>query len=55
MEQTIKLELTINEINTILSGLGNLPYIQVDSLIPKIKEQAYNQIQDSKKPKDFKE
>lgn len=52
MEQTIKLELSLNEINTILSGLGNLPYVQVDLLIPKIREQAQKQLQKDNNDRD---
>ncbi|RLA26175.1 MAG: hypothetical protein DRQ62_00295 [Gammaproteobacteria bacterium] len=36
----IKLNLTIDEANLILEGLGNLPFIQVHELIGKIHQQA---------------
>jgi hypothetical protein len=40
----MKLELTIQEINTILQALGNGPFVQVADLIQKIKTQAEEQI-----------
>ena len=40
----VKLELTIQEINTILQALGNGPFVQVADLIQKIKTQAEEQI-----------
>lgn len=42
----IKLELEMNEINGILTALGQMPYIQVQALIAKIQQQATLQIQD---------
>jgi hypothetical protein len=41
----IKLELTVEEVNGILQGLGQLPYVQVVTLVEKIKEQATPQVQ----------
>jgi hypothetical protein len=46
----IKLELTVEEVNNILQGLGQLPYIQVASLVEKIKEQATPQVQSQQTP-----
>jgi hypothetical protein len=46
----IKLELTVEEVNNILQGLGQLPYIQVTSLVEKIKEQATPQVQSQQTP-----
>jgi len=46
----IKLELTLEEINTVLSALGNAPYIQVFNLIAKLKEQASPQIAEKSTP-----
>lgn len=43
MEQ-YSLNLTIEEINKILEGLGGLPYVQVFELIDKIKAQTQAQI-----------
>jgi hypothetical protein len=40
----MKLELTINEINTIMQALGNLPYAQVFELVEKIREQVQPQL-----------
>lgn len=42
----MKLELTVDEINLILRGLAKLPYEQVALLIPKIQEQAQEQLQE---------
>lgn len=39
------IDLTPEEINKVLSALGNLPYIQVHDLINKIKDQAEEQLQ----------
>ncbi|MFK7787445.1 MAG: hypothetical protein AB8B56_20140 [Crocinitomicaceae bacterium] len=41
---TIRLELTIDEANAILAGLGEQPYIKVADLIHKIKDQAASQL-----------
>ncbi len=38
--QKINLKLSVEEINLILEGLGDLPFKQVFSLIGKIKKQA---------------
>ena len=46
----IKLELTLEEINTVLSALGNAPYIQVFNLITKLKDQASPQVPQSPAP-----
>lgn len=43
----VNLKLTLEETNVILSALGNLPYIQVQSLIPKIQAQAEQQLNGS--------
>lgn len=44
-EKIIGLNLNIDELNKILSALGNLPYIQVFQLINKIQMQVGNQIE----------
>lgn len=44
-EQMITLNLTINEVNAILTSLGQLPYTQVFQLIGKVKDQAVEQLQ----------
>lgn len=40
----IKLELALDEVNGVLSALGNMPYAQVSGLIEKIREQAIPQV-----------
>jgi hypothetical protein len=40
----IQLQLTVEEINLVLSSLGNLPFIQVHELIGKIQSQASEQL-----------
>lgn len=50
----IKLELTADETDVILSALGDQPYIKVHELINKIRVQAVPQwqaIQEAQKPK----
>jgi hypothetical protein len=44
MEQIIKLELTVAEVNAILASLGKHPFDQIASLISKIKQQGDSQI-----------
>ena len=41
----INLELSIDEVNTILTALGKRPYEEVYQLIGKIQEQAKGQLQ----------
>lgn len=40
----IKLQLSVEEINQVLTTLGNLPFIQVHELIGKIQVQASEQL-----------
>ena len=40
----MKLELTLAEINVIMSALGNAPYAQVHELVTKIRTQAEPQL-----------
>jgi hypothetical protein len=40
----IKLELSIEEVNYILNTLSQMPFIQVQALIPKIQSQAQEQV-----------
>jgi len=42
--QEIKLELTIDEVNTILRSLGQHPFEQIAALIGKIREQGEPQV-----------
>ena len=42
--QDIKINLTIDDVNLILEGLGNLPFARVFTLVGKIQEQAAPQL-----------
>ena len=42
--ETIKLQLSVDEINIILEALGDEPFTRVYALIGKIQEQAQSQI-----------
>ncbi|SFD86793.1 hypothetical protein SAMN05518672_103597 [Chitinophaga sp. CF118] len=42
--EELSITLTLNEINLILSGLGNMPYVHVNELIQKIQSQARGQL-----------
>ena len=44
----LKLELTLDEVNTVLDTLGNLPYKQIAALFEKIKSQAVAQLEEQK-------
>jgi hypothetical protein len=44
----LKLELTLDEVNTVLDTLGNLPYKQIAVLFEKIKSQAVAQLEEQK-------
>lgn len=46
MQKEIQLQLTTEEINLLLEGLGNLPFVKVYQLIGKIQEQAARQMND---------
>jgi phosphoribosylformylglycinamidine (FGAM) synthase PurS component len=39
-----KLLLNVNEVNTILKALGNMPYNQVNDIVSKIHTQAQEQL-----------
>ena len=43
----INLSLKIEDVNLLLTALGNLPFIQVHELITKIQSQATPQLNDS--------
>lgn len=43
--QDIQLRLTLDELNLILEGVGNLPFARVFALVGKIQAQAAEQIQ----------
>lgn len=38
--QKVQLELTIDELNVVLTALGQLPYVQVVGIVDKICKQA---------------
>ena len=40
----IKLELLLDEVNGVLTALGQLPYVQTAALIEKIRDQATPQV-----------
>jgi hypothetical protein len=42
--QDIHLQLTTDEINLILEGLGNMPFVKVYALIAKTQQQATGQV-----------
>jgi hypothetical protein len=41
----ITLQLEINEVNGVLTALGQMPFVQVQALIAKIQTQAAPQVQ----------
>jgi len=45
--QTIKLTLTLEEINTVLEALGQMPYVRVYQLITKLQQQTAPQLQEN--------
>ena len=47
----IKLELEMNEVNGILTALGQLPFVQVQALIAKIQQQSVPQVQTQEQSK----
>jgi hypothetical protein len=54
MSNTINLEFSVEEVDTILGALGNESYVKVSDLINKIRAQAVPQwqaIQEAKNPK----
>lgn len=44
-DQKITLELDINELNTVMAGLGKLPYEQCFAVVDAIRQQVGPQIQ----------
>ena len=40
----MRLELTIDQINVIMSALGNAPFIQVEGIINEIRKQVQPQL-----------
>jgi hypothetical protein len=43
-KQDIRLELSAEEINLLLEGLGSMPFVKVYTLIGKIQQQASGQL-----------
>lgn len=41
----VTLQLEINEVNGVLTALGQMPFVQVQALIAKIQSQAAPQVQ----------
>jgi hypothetical protein len=54
MRQEIRLSLGVEETNTVLEALGQLPYVRVHLLIDKIQQQATAQLRgaDDRTPQD---
>ena len=50
MRKTMKLELTVEQVNIILNALGNAPYIQVAPVIAEIQKQGQEQLSTEEKP-----
>jgi len=42
--KSLKIELSPEEVNKVLTALGNMPYVQVYELIDKMKQQAEEQL-----------
>ena len=45
MQQGIRLDLSLEETNTVLEALGQLPYARVHLLIGKVQQQATAQLE----------
>lgn len=52
MAEEITLKLTPEEINLVLEGIGNLPFIRVYNLVGKIQQQAAAQLHAQPSPTD---
>lgn len=50
--KTIKLELTINDVNLILKGLGELKFNESSELIGKIQNEGIKQLNENEKEKE---
>lgn len=48
MEKLVKFEFSIEQVNMILTALGNLPYVQSAPIIGYIQQIALQQIEESK-------
>ena len=51
-QEEITLKLKPDEINTILEGIGNMPFIKVYNLIGKIQSQASAQLSSENSPQE---
>jgi len=51
-KQDIGLQLTADEINLLLEGLGSMPFVKVYALIAKIQQQASDQLNKATEPSD---
>jgi hypothetical protein len=54
-KQDIDLQLTADEINLVLEGLGSMPFVKVYALIAKIQRQASSQLSKGSEPSDSEE
>lgn len=45
MERTVRIEFTVEDLNVVLSALGNEPFAKVYAIIGKIQEQAAEQLE----------
>ncbi len=45
-EETLELTLSLEETNTVLGALGQMPWLQVAQVIAKIRAQAEDQLDD---------
>jgi dihydroxyacetone kinase len=54
-KQDIGLQLTADEINLLLEGLGSMPFVKVYALITKIQQQASSQLSKGPEPSDTAE
>jgi hypothetical protein len=46
-DQKVTLTLDLNELNTIMAGLGKLPYEQCYAVVDSLREQVSSQLQQS--------
>jgi hypothetical protein len=49
-KQDINLQLSADEINLLLEGLGSMPFVKVYALIGKIQQQAAGQFNSASEP-----
>lgn len=55
MRQEIRLSLSVEETNTVLEALGQLPYVRVHLLIDKVQQQATTQLRGADDRRDDEE